>query len=480
MIDAVVVGSGPNGLSAAITLARAGASVTVLEAQDLPGGGARSAELTLPGFLHDVCSAVHPLAVSSPAFASWPLADHGLKWLHPDYPLVHPLGGGDAVVLHRSLAETADGLGRDGQAWHRLMGPLVRDWDPLSEAILAPMLKIPSHPLALARFGARSAWPATVLARTMFRNEGTRAAFAGLAGHSFCDLTDPLTSAFSLLLGVTAHAVGWPLAQGGSQALTRALISYLESLGGEVHTGVNITDHHQLPRHRVALFDLTPRQLVNIGGSQMAPSHLTRLKRYRYGPGTFKMDFALDGPVPWSAAAAHRAGTLHLGATLDEIARAESDVAAGRHPRSPLVLCVQPTVVDPGRAPEGRHILWAYCHVPHGSNQDMAPVIEAQIERFAPGFGARVLARHSVGPAALEAGNANYIGGDIAGGAAGGWQLFARPVLATDPYRVPTQSGPAWFMCSASTPPGAGVHGMCGWWAAQGALRSLGRTKGPG
>ena len=473
MVDAVVVGAGPNGLAAAVTLARAGCSVTVLEAADVAGGGTRSEELTLPGFVHDVCATIHPLGVSSPFFLDLPLADHGLTWVHPDAPAVHPLPDGSAAVLERSVDATAEGLGRDGVAWRKLMDPLAKRWDVLAGGILGPMLRLPSHPLTLARFGLPALLPATALARARFRGPEARALFTGLAGHAILDLGRPLTSSFALVLAASAHAVGWPAAGGGSQRIAEALVSYLRSLGGEVVTGHPVGSLDDIPPARAVLFDLTPRQVLAVTGDRMASAYRRRLTRFRYGPGSFKLDYALDGPVPWKAAACSRTATVHLGGRAEEVALAEREVAAGRHAERPYVLCAQPSLFDPGRAPPGKHTLWAYCHVPNGSTVDMTSAIEDQIERFAPGFRDLVLARHAMFPADLEHHNANNVGGDVAGGSHGGLQLLARPALTAKPYTLPVEGMDA-YLCSASTPPGAGVHGMCGWWAARAALRRLG------
>lgn len=473
MTDAVVVGSGPNGLAAAITMARAGCSVVVLEAADVAGGGCRSEELTLPGFVHDVCAAIHPLGVASPVFAGMPLADHGLEWVHPGAPAAHPLPDGYAAILHRSLDATAESLGADAGAWRRLVGPLVRHWDDLTGSILAPMLRVPGHPLVLSRFGARAVWPAATLARRLFGGDRAQGLFAGLAGHAILDLGAPLTSSFGLTFAASAHAVGWPAARGGSQKIADALVSYLQSLGGEVVTGSRVTSLADVPAARAVLFDLTPCQLGAIAGNALHPRFRRKLRRYRYGPGSFKIDYALDGPVPWAANECREAAAVHVGGTLEEVAAAEHEVAQGRHPERPFVLTSQPSRFDPTRAPEGKHTFWAYCHVPHGSTVDMTEAIEAQLERFAPGFRDLVLARHTMFPADLERHNANNVGGDVAGGSHGGLQLVARPRLAIDPYRVPMTGDAAAYLCSASTPPGAGVHGMCGWWAARAALRRL-------
>jgi phytoene dehydrogenase-like protein len=471
--DAVVVGSGPNGLAAAVTLARAGCSVVVLEAASVPGGGCRSEELTLPGFVHDVCSAIHPLGVASPVLSDLPLADHGLEWVHPPTPAAHPLSGGRAALLERSIDATAEGLAPDARAWRRLIGPLADNWGDLTSSILGPMLRVPPHPVTLARFGTRAVWPATALARRVFDGEAARAMFGGLAAHAILDLGSPLTSSFGLTFAAAGHAGGWPAVKGGSQRLTDALASYLRSSGGEVVTGRRVASLADLPPARVVLFDLTPRQVVAIAGDRLDPGARRTLERYRYGPGSFKVDYALDAPVPWSAEGCRRAGSVHVGGSLDEVAAAEREVARGRHPDRPFVLTAQPSMFDPSRAPAGRHTFWAYCHVPHGSPVDMTDAIEDQIERFAPGFRERVLARHAMFPTDLERHNANNVGGDVAGGSHGGLQLVGRPRLARDPYSVPIDGMHA-FLCSASTPPGAGVHGMSGWWAAKSALRRLG------
>ena len=476
LTDAVVVGAGPNGLSAAIALARAGRSVTVLEAEDTPGGGCRSEELTLPGFVHDVCAAIHPLGAASPALAGLPLGDHGLEWVHPEAPAAHPLPDGSAAVLERSLEATAEGLGVDARAWRRVVGPLVRDWDRLAASILGPMLRVPPHPVTMARFGLLAAVPAKVLAGRVFDGEAARGLFSGLAAHAILDLGAPLTSSFGLTFAASGHAVGWPAARGGSQKVADALVSYLRSLGGEVETGRRVRSLADLPPARSVLFDLTPRQVAAIAGDRLHPRARRRFARFRYGPGSFKIDYALDGPVPWKAEGCERAGSVHVGGTLAEVAAAERDVARGRHPERPFVLTSQPSRFDPTRAPAGKHTFWAYCHVPNGSTVDMTTAVEDQLERFAPGFRDLVLARHTMGPADLERHNANNVGGDVAAGSHGGLQLVARPRLALDPYRLPIDGMDA-YLCSASTPPGAGVHGMCGWWAARSALKRPGARR---
>jgi phytoene dehydrogenase-like protein len=466
------VGAGPNGLSAAIALAQAGKSVVVVEAADRAGGGTRSEELTLPGYVHDVCSAIHPLGTGSPFFAGLPLTEHGLEWVHPAAPAAHPLPDGSAVILERSFEAMVASLGTDGPAWRRLIGPCLERWDALLASFLGPMLRVPRHPIALAGFGLRAIWPAAFVARRLFAGEPARALFAGLAAHSILDLRAPLTSTFGVLFATAAHAGGWPAARGGSQRIADALISYLRTLGGEVVTSHPVGSLADLPRARVALFDVTPRQLIAIAGDRLAPGYRHRIERYRYGPASFKIDYALDGPVPWKAEECSRAASVHVGGLFADVASAEADVARGRHPARPLLICTQPSLFDDSRAPSGRHTFWVYCHIPRGSDVDMTSSIEAQLERFAPSFRDRVLARHVMNPAAIEAHNANCVGGDIAAGSHGGLQLIARPVLSTNPYAVPIDGLPA-FLCSASTPPGAGVHGMCGWWAAKAALREL-------
>jgi phytoene dehydrogenase-like protein len=466
--DAVVVGAGPNGLAAAIELARRGKRVTVLEAEDTIGGGCRSAELTLPGFVHDVCSAIHPLAAASPFFVTLPLARHGVDWIHPGVPLAHPLDDGTAVILDRSVERTAAGLGIDGGAWERTIGAVARDWGKLQAAITGPVFAFPRHPIALARFGLPALLPARLFARRGFRGVRARALLAGLAAHSFLALDAPLSTTFALMLGGSAHAVGWPLPRGGSQRITDALAQIFREHGGQLVTGRRIGAMGDLPEADAYLLDVTPRQLERIAGDRFPEGYRGALRRYRYGPGIFKVDYALDGPVPWRAAECARAATVHVGGTLDEIAHAEREVARGRHPERPFVLVAQQSLFDPSRAPEGKHTLWAYCHVPNGSTQDMTARIEAQLERFAPGFRDRVLARHVMDTRWVESHNESYVGGDISAGSHGGLQLFARPVLSPDPYATPERSI---YLCSAATPPGGGVHGMCGYHAARSALR---------
>ena len=467
--DAVVVGSGPNGLVAAITLAAAGASVTVLEAKDAAGGGARTAELTLPGFLHDVCSAIHPLGAASPAFGQLPLESLGLSWAHPEVQAAHPLDDGSAGILLRDVDETGDALG-DAKGWRRLVGSTVDRWDEITEHILGPALRVPSHPLALAAFGVRAMLPATAVGERMLHTPQARALWAGIAAHAINDLAKPFTTAAGLVLAGAGHVAGWPAAVGGSQRIADALVAHLESLGGTVQTGVEVRTTADLPWTRAVLFDTTPTQLLRIAGTRIPARSRKRLERFRPGSGSFKIDYAIDGPMPWTNAECRRSGTVHLGGTMEEVAAAERDVHQGLVPERPFTLVAQQSVMDPTRAPDGKQAIWAYCHVPNGCTVDMTERIEAQIERFAPGFRDTVLARTVTDPAGLEAYNQNYIGGDIAGGATDGLQLVARPIASPHPYR---SGSPGIWLCSASTPPGGGVHGMCGKWAAEDALSWL-------
>ena len=469
MPDAVVVGAGPNGLAAAVELARAGLSVRVLEAADTVGGGARSAELTLPGFVHDVCSAIHPLGIASPFFRSLPLADHGLEWVEPPAALAHPFDDGGAALLARSPDAAMPTLGEDDERWGRLFAPLVRNPESLLDEILAP-LHVPAHPLTLARFGLRALLPATTVARRSFRGARARGLFAGLAAHSMLPLERPASAAFGLMLGLLGHAVGWPFPRGGSQALSDALASYLRSLGGEIETGRRVESLAELGETRLVVLDVTPRGLLELAGDRLPDRYRRRLERYRYGPGVFKLDWALAGPIPWRADECSRAATVHLGATLEEIAASEAAPAQNRIAERPYVLLAQQSLFDPTRAPAGRHTAWAYCHVPNGSSVDMTERVESQVERFAPGFRERILARSALGPADLERSNPNYVGGDINGGLADLRQLLTRPVARWSPYSTPL---PGVFLCSTSTPPGGGVHGMCGFHAARAALRSI-------
>lgn len=460
------MGAGPNGLGAAITLARAGKSVLVLEAADRPGGGCRTAELTLPGFQHDVCATVQSMVASSPFLASLPLAELGCEVVYPEVPVAHALDGGRAAAIHRSVEETAAGLGRDGRAYRRLVGSLEKRSGAIFDEFLGP-LRPPRHPLVMARFGVRALWPASVLARSVFRSEEARALFAGVSAHAIQPLSNPLTSAFGLMLALTVHASGWPVVRGGSEGLTRALVRYLEGLGGEVQSNSPVAGLGDLPPARVVLLDLTPRQVLQVAGEKLPGGYRAALGRYRYGPGVFKLDWALDGPIPWTSETCRRAGTVHIGGPISEVEASEDGAASGTPSPRPFVILVQATVCDPTRAPAGKHTAWAYCHVPNGSTLDMTAAIEDQVERFAPGFRQRVLARHATGTVAMEAYNANYVGGDINGGVQDWRQLFTRPVARPVPYSTPDRS---LYICSSSTPPGGGVHGMCGYWAARSAL----------
>jgi phytoene dehydrogenase-like protein len=468
--DAVIVGSGPNGLAAAITLARAGCSVLVCEANTTIGGGARSAELTLPGFVHDVCSAVHPLAAGSPFFKTLPLERLGLAWIQPEIPLAHPFDDGTAACLYRDVDFTAEQLRGDSRAYRRMMSRLARNWEKLANEFLQPMLHLPRHPVALARFGIPALWPASSLAKTLFKHEPARALFGGIAAHSFLPLESIASSAFGLVLGMAGHAVGWPIPRGGSQAIANALADYLRELGGKIETNHRIEDLNDLPKSRVVLLDVSVWEFLRIARGQMPPAYTHRLESFQHAPGIFKIDYALSKRIPWKAEACRRAGTIHLGGTLDEIAAAERDVARGRIPERPFTLVAQQSLFDETRAPRGQHTLWAYCHVPFGCDTDMSDRIESQIERFAPGFRDCILARHMMGAADLEKSNLNLAGGDINGGAANLMQLIARPILSPKPYRTPLRGV---YLCSASTPPGGGVHGMCGYHAARLALREI-------
>ena len=462
----MVVGAGPNGLAAAVELARHGLHVRVVERAERPGGGARTEPLPVEGFVRDVCSAVHPLAVGSPFLSALPLEAHGLSWVHSPAPLAHPLDGAPAAVLERSLDATAEGLGADGDAWRELVGGLVERWRALLPELLAPM-HAPRHPLAMAAFGLKAVRSAEGVA-ARFRTPGARALLAGLSGHSFLPLERPPSAAVGVVLGAAAHAVGWPVPAGGSGAIADALVAHLASLGGEVVTGMEVESLDALPPSRAVLLDLTPRQVVAVAGARLPGRYRRRLERFRYGPGAFKLDYALDGPVPWSDPACARAATVHLGGTFEEVAAAERAPWEGRAAERPFVLLAQPSLFDPARAPAGKHVVWAYAHVPHGYRGDAAGAVEAQIERFAPGFRDRVLFRGAEGPPELEARNPNLVGGDINGGIQDLGQLLLRPVASLDPYATPVDG---LYLCSASTPPGGGVHGMCGYHAARSALR---------
>jgi phytoene dehydrogenase-like protein len=462
-------------LAAAITLAREGLGVLIVEAAPTIGGGTRSAELTLPGFVHDVCSAVHPFAVASPFFKTLPLAAHGLELIQPQAPLAHPLDDGKAAVLERSIEQTGASLGPDAAAYRRLMAPLAARADVLFGELLGP-LRIPRHLFSAMKFGLSAIQPACTLARRTFTADPARALLAGLAAHSILPLDRWTTSAVALVLGIAGHTVGWPIVQGGSQRLAESLAGYFKSIGGEMLTSWQVESVDELPESRAILLDLTPRQVITLAGQRLPAGYVHRLGRYRYGMGVFKLDWALGGPIPWTALACSRAGTVHLGGTLEEVAASEAEIGRGGHPQKPFVLLSQPSLFDPTRVPPGRQTAWAYCHVPHGSTVDMTERIEAQVERFAPGFRDRILARHAMAPADFESYNANYIGGDINGGAQDIRQLFTRPVARLVPYSTPWRK---LYICSSSTPPGGGVHGLCGYHAALAALSRSFRLKLP-
>ena len=468
-VDAIVIGSGPNGLAAAITLARAGRSVRVYEAEPTFGGGIRSAELTRPGFVHDVASTVHALAILSPFFQTLPLAELGLEFAHPGAPFAHPLDDGTAVVAERSLDDTARALddAGDAQAYRKLIAPFAENVADLMDGLLGPLGF--RHPLTMASFGRHAIRSAEGLATHKFRSERTRAMFAGVAAHSMVPLEKLATAGYALGLIVAAHTVGWPVARGGSQQLCDAMVAHLRSLGGELVAGARIESLADLPPSRVVLCDVTPRQFIRMAGDRLPRLYRWRLSRYRYGPGVFKMDWALNAPVPWRARECERAGTVHVGSTMREIAESERAAWNGRDVDRPYVLVVQPSRFDSSRAPAGKHTLWAYCHVPNGSRTDMRERIERQIERFAPGFRDCIDDRHVMFPVDLERSNANLVGGDIAGGAADVAQLYTRPIASLHPYSTPIDGV---YLCSSSTPPGVGVHGMCGYYAALAALKT--------
>ncbi|MGA8273476.1 MAG: NAD(P)/FAD-dependent oxidoreductase [Candidatus Sulfotelmatobacter sp.] len=468
---ACVVGSGPNGLAAAIVLAQAGLQVDVLEAEPTPGGAARTMELTLPGFLHDFGSAVHPLAAGSPFFSSLPLQDHGLEWIHSPAPLAHPLDDGTAVILERDLEDAQASLGADGKAWVRLMHPFVENWRKFAPDVLRPVPNIPKNPWLMARFAANALFSAKTIVRR-FHSERTRALFAGLAAHSFLSLGEPLSGAIGILMALPAHAVGWPIPRGGSQSLTNALCGYLSTFGSKVRTSSRVESLAALSHYDVILCDVTPRQLLRIAGQRLSDSYKHRLERFRYGPGAFKVDYALSGPIPWKAPECLRSATVHLGGSFVEIADSEKTTRMGQHADRPFVLLAQPTIFDPSRAPAGKHTAWAYCHIPNGSKVNMLERVEDQIERFAPGFGESVLARRVFSPTELESMDANLVGGDIGGGALDLRQFLFRPTWRH--YATSTRNV---YICSASTPPGGGVHGMCGYHAARLALARLSSRK---
>jgi phytoene dehydrogenase-like protein len=466
--DAVVVGSGPNGLAAAIIMQLKGLSVLLIEAKPTIGGGLRSAELTLPGYVHDVCSAIHPLAVASPFFEHLPLAEHGLEYIYPAITAAHPFDNGTAAVLKHSVEETARLLGADEQAYLNLIQPIVNDWPAIAPDILGP-LHYPKHPLAMARFGLSALTSASHLSKR-FKTIEAKGLFAGMAAHAIQPLTNITTSAIALVLMATAHLKGWPIPKGGSNQIANALVAYFISLGGTIETNVYVKSLEQLPPAKAVLFDVTPRQLLQIAGHKFSSIYKWQMERYRYGMGVFKIDWALNNPIPFKAAECKQAGTIHLGNTIQEIADSEQQIWNGKYPEKPFVLLAQPSIFDNSRAPTGKHTAWAYCHVPNGSKVDMTAAIESQIERFAPGFKDTILAKHVMNTAQMEEYNSNYVGGDINGGALDIGQLFTRPVLRWSPYKT---SAKGIYICSSSTPPGGGVHGMCGYHAAKKALRDV-------
>jgi phytoene dehydrogenase-like protein len=470
-LDAVVVGAGPNGLAAAITLARRGLSVHVIEAADEVGGACRTAELTLPGFRHDVGASVLPFASSSRFFREFPASRYGLELIHSRAPLAHPLDGEDAILLERSVDDTAAGLGGDAARYRRLFSLATRHQQSLLDQFLGP-LRAPRHPLQVAAFGVPALLPAAVLSRAAFRGGHARALFAGMAAHSMLSLNSPASASMGLVMAMVGHAVGWPVVRGGAGNVTRALAAHLGDLGGTIETGRRVSSLDELPAARVCLLDLVPRDIDRICADALPRRYRRSLLRYRHGPGVFKLDWALDGPIPWADVRCADAATVHAAGSFEEVVASEAAVAAGRHAERPFVILVQPSLFDSERAPEGRHTAWAYCHVPNGSRRDMTVEIESQVERFAPGFRGLIAGRHALDTAALEAYDANLVGGDINAGTFSLGQLFTRPTARMPPYTTPN---PGILICSAATPPGGAVHGMCGWWAARAALRALDR-----
>jgi phytoene dehydrogenase-like protein len=466
--DAVIIGSGPNGLAAGIFLQQHGLSVLILEAKPTIGGGLRTAELTLPGFKHDICSAVHPLAAGSPFFKTLPLHNHGLEYLYPEVDAAHPFDNGTAAIVKRSIDETARLLGSDAQTYLDLFKPLVKSWPALAPDVLGP-LHFPKEPLAMAKFGLNALQPATLLAKR-FKTMEAKGLFAGMAAHAIQPLNNIATSAIALVLMANAHLGGWPIPKGGSQQIADALASYFLSLGGKIQTDTYVTSLQQLPSAHAVLFDITPKQLLQIAGHKFSPIYKWQLERYRYGDGVFKIDWALDAPIPFTANDCRKAGTVHIGGTLEEIVASEKAPANGQHSDKPYVLLAQQSLLDTSRAPEGKHTAWAYCHVPNGSTKDMTAIIENQIERFAPGFKETILAKHTFNTAQMQEYNPNYIGGDINGGIIDIGQLFTRPALRWSPYKT---SAKGLYICSSSTPPGGGVHGMCGYYAAKRVLKDV-------
>lgn len=468
--DAVVVGAGPNGLAAAITLANSGCKVLVLEGGDTIGGGCRTRELTLPGFRHDICSAVHPLGLASPFFRKFPEILAGVDWIFTPLQLAHPFDDGSVVTIDRSIKTTAANLGKDGTAYLHLIEPLVENWEKIVEDMLGPLPLPPHHPLALIEFGLRALPSANVLARLMFRQPQARAVFAGMAAHAMLPLNATATSAFGLVLAMLAHAVGWPIPGGGSQSIIDGMAKTLAKLGGEIQTNTPVKSLNELPKTKVVLLDITPRQILKLAGDLLPAGYRRALNKYRYGPGVYKIDYALDGPIPWQDKRCLQTGTVHLGGTLEQISASEQAVWHGEHADRPYMIVVQQSLFDPTRAPQGKQTAWVYCHVPNGSSFDMTGRMEAQIERFAPGFRELILARKTHSAIEMEAYNPNYIGGDINGGVQDLAQLFMRPVARWVPYSTPLKN---LYICSSSTPPGGGVHGMCGYHAARAVLKTF-------
>lgn len=467
MPDATIIGSGPNGLASAIRLAQEGLSVTIYEKADTIGGGTRTIELTRPGFKHDVCSAIHPMAKTSPFLKSLPLGDYGLTWIQPEVPVAHPLDEQPAATVFRSLDRTTGHLGKDGRKYRQLIEPLVNSWDKLSTDILSPFSLTPSHPLLMARFGLQALRSAEGLTKRFTTPKG-RALFAGLAGHGMLPFNKTATAGIALVLGISAHRVGWPLPKGGSHAITKAMAAYFKSLGGKIKTGTEIHTIDQLPESKTVFFNTTPKQILSIAGDKLSEKYANKLRQYQYGCGVFKLDLALSEPIPWKDSNCRKAGTVHVGGTLEEIASSEEATNNGQHPEKPYVLVAQQSLFDDSRAPSGKHTCWAYCHVPNGATKDMTNPILNQIERFAPGFRDCIIAQHAMNTVAMETYNPNYIGGDINGGKQDITQLFTRPAGLFDPYHIPNTN---FYICSSSTPPGGGVHGMCGYHAAESALR---------
>jgi phytoene dehydrogenase-like protein len=466
--DAIIVGSGPNGLAAAIGIQQAGLSTLLVEAKDSIGGGLRSEEVTLPHFVHDICSAIHPLAVSSPFFKTLPLNKYELEFIHPTIAAAHPFDNGSAAVLQGTAAQTAQALGEDADAYLDLVEPLVTEWPRIDGDVLAP-LHFPRHPAAMARFGLKALRSAEHVAKR-FHTKDARGLWGGMAAHSMQSLSNTSSAAIALVLMIVAHVSGWPMAKGGSKAIANALASYFVSLGGIIEKNFHVHSLGQLPTCHAVLFDVTPRQLLQIAGHKFSSIYKWQLERYRYGMGVFKIDWALDGPIPFTAAACRQAGTLHLGNSFEEIVASEQLVTEGKHPEKPFVLLAQQSLFDSSRAPAGKHTAWAYCHVPNGSDADMTERIERQVERFAPGFRNLILARHVMNARQMEDYNTNYVGGDINGGIIDVRQLFTRPALRLSPYKT---SAKGIYICSSSTPPGGGVHGMCGYFAAKNALKDV-------